>query len=110
MDGVLDGLMNAKQWKCNKGHVLGVVVRTKEQADVEGVTVKYHTSKLIIFRFAIDLLADAMKEVDAAGELHGRMLLGFSWKCSVLGCGCIREWNPDDEALGWLKKRLEGSK
>lgn len=105
----MDGLMmtvSAKQWKCKNGHVLGLVVRTKEQAKVENMTVRYHTSKLIIFRFAIDPLADAMSDVDAAGELQGRMLLGFSWRCSVLGCGCIREWHPDDEALDWLKKRF----
>lgn len=110
MDGIFDGSMNARQWRCNKGHVLGLVVRTKEQAIVNSVTVKYHTRKLIIFRKAIDLLTDAMQEADAAGELQGRMLLGFSWKCSVPGCGCVREWHPDDEALDWLKKRFERSK
>ena len=111
----MDGLMtvSAKQWKCKKGHVLGLVVRTKEQAKVENMTVKYHTSKLIIFRNAIDLSAlstDVEQDVDSAGELQGRMLLGFSWRCSVPGCGCVRDWNPDDEALDWLKKRFEGSK
>jgi len=110
MDGILDGLVSAKQWKCKKGHVLGLVVRTKEQAKVESMTVKYHTSKLIIFRNAVDLFVNANEAVDAAGQLQGRMLLGFSWKCSVPGCGCIREWNPDDEALDWLKKRFEGSR
>lgn len=105
MDGISDGKI--KQWKCGKGHVLGVVVREKVKTKIEGVTLKYHTSKLVIYRLAIDLEAESAAQVDAAGTLFGRMLLGFSWKCSVPGCGCVRDWNPDDEALDWLKRRFE---
>lgn len=99
MDGKkLDEL---KQWKCENGHVLGVM----ERARVKGEEFEYHTSKLIIFRTAIDLAAETMTDVDVAGTLYGRMLLGFSWKCSIEGCGCVREWHPDEEAHDWLRKR-----
>ena len=107
MDGNFE---NMKPWKCKSGHVLGVYDRATVDAKIEGQTVRYHTTKLIIFRQAINMESERLEAVDAAGTIYGRMLLGFSWRCSVPGCGCIREWNPDDEALDWLKKRFEGSK
>jgi hypothetical protein len=109
MDGILDGkrLDEMKQWKCANGHVMGVYERATVDAKIERRSVRYHTVKLIIFRQAINMEAEPLVDVDAAGTIYGRMLLGFSWRCSVPGCGCVREWNPDDEALDWLKKRFE---
>lgn len=97
-----------KRWKCKAGHLLGVYEHTTADVKIDGRSLQYHTAKLLIFRQAVDA-ADGEKlgAVDVAGTLLGRMLLGFSWKCSVPGCGCIREWNPDDEALDWLKKRFD---
>lgn len=97
----MQSLGELKRWKCKNNHVLGVIERIK----VSSGAIEYHTSKLIIFRTAIDVEADPLAEVDAAGSLYGRMLLGFSWTCSVPGCGCVREWHPDEEALDWLRKR-----
>jgi len=103
MDGILDGL---KHWKCGKGHVLGVIKREKIKTKLDdGIEVEYHTTVLMIFRKAIDLSSETMDDVDVAGTLYSRMLLGFQWKCSVLGCGCFRDWHPDDDALDWVKKR-----
>jgi hypothetical protein len=112
MDGKLDGdrLGEMKRWKCKNGHVMGVFDRAEAYVTIDKKPVRYHTVKLIIFRQAIDMELDRLEDVDAAGTIYGRMLLGFSWRCSVPGCGCIREWNPDDEALDWLKKRFTGSK
>lgn len=112
MDGILDGkrLDEMKQWKCRNGHVMGVYESAQVETKIEKQSVRYRTVKLIIFRQAVDANADPLVDVDAAGTIFGRMLLGFSWRCSVPGCGCIREWNPDDEALDWLKKRYEGSR
>lgn len=114
MDGNLDSkrLDEMKQWKCKNGHVLGVYERATADVKIEGRSLRYHTVKLVILRQAVDVNVEPLLEwrVDTAGTLFGRMLLGFSWKCSVPGCGCIREWNPDDEALDWLKKRFEGNK
>lgn len=103
MDGILDGM---KHWKCKNGHVMGAYERATVDAKIEHRTIRYHSVKLIIFRQAIDMDSEPLVDVDAAGTIFGRMLLGFSWKCSVPGCGCIREWNPDDEALDWLRKRF----
>lgn len=112
MDGILDGkrLDKMKQWKCANGHLMGVYEHAKADVTVEKKTLHYHTVKLIIFRQAINMESEPLVDVDAAGTIYGRMLLGFSWKCSVPGCGCIREWSPDDEALDWLKKRFEREK
>lgn len=101
MDGKFGDL---KQWTCNNGHVLGVI----ERVEVETRDIRYYTSKLIIFRHAINLGSDkTLEDVDVAGTLHGRMLLGFSWLCSVQGCGCVREWHPDEEAMDWLMQRYK---
>lgn len=102
MDGNFYG---AKQWKCRNGHVLGVVLSKRIKTQVEDIKVEYNTSVLIIFRKAIDLNSETMDDVDACGILYGRMLLYFRWECSVLGCGCHRDWYPDDDALDWLQKR-----
>jgi hypothetical protein len=98
MDGKLDGL---KYWRCKNGHLLGVVGR--RQVVMSGV--RFHTPLLMIFRMAIDLAVAKMDSADVAGELYGRMLLGFRWRCSVAGCGCAREWHPEEDALDWLFRR-----
>ena len=93
MDGILDDkrLDEMKQWKCQKGHVMGVYESTHVETKIDRQSVRYRTVKLIIFRQAINMESDLLVD-------------------SVPGCGCIREWNPDDEALDWLKKRFEGNK
>lgn len=96
----MDG-MDGKQWTCGNGHVLGVIRRE----EVRQKEVRYYTPKLIIFRMAIDLSAETLNDVDVAGTIYGRGLLGFVWRCSVTGCGCAREWLPDEEALEWLRNR-----
>ncbi len=97
-----------KRWMCKRGHVLGVYENVWIETKIGVQPVRYRTVKLIIFRQAVDAGVDTqMLTAKQAGSLLGRMLLGFSWTCSVPGCGCIREWNPDDEALDWLKKRFD---
>lgn len=104
MDGVLklDGL---KQWRCNNGHVLGVFCHDEVKKLVDGETIRYKTLKLSLLRRA--LLPESISiatEDDVAGCVSGRMLLDLTWKCSIPKCGCVKKWNPDEEALAWLKK------
>lgn len=85
MDGRLDGL---KPWKCTNGHVLGIVERTQ----VSGNGAKYHVSRLILFRQAIDLEPEAsvsLENVDVIANIEGTVM---DIRCSVPGCGNIRTW------------------
>lgn len=104
----LDGktLGKAKQWKCNKNkdHILGVIERVQAGALIDGKALKYYTTRLLIFRAAVDLSAEVPAEIEVSGAVDGRML-SMVWKCSVPGCGCIKEWHPDEDALDWLRKR-----
>jgi hypothetical protein len=105
LDGTsLDG---SKKWRCNKNknHILGVIERVQVSIQVNGATLKYHTTRLIIFRKAVDLTMEIPAEIEVAGEIDDRML-SMVWKCSMPGCDCIKEWHPDEEALEWLHKRL----
>lgn len=104
----LDGttLANSKKWRCdkNKDHILGVIERVQVSAQVNGTVLKYYTTRLIIFRKAVDQSSEIPAEIEVAGGIDGRML-SMIWKCSVPGCDCIKEWHPDDDALMWLYKK-----
>jgi hypothetical protein len=84
MDGkLLDG---AKQWTCKNNHLLGII----EQAVVSGKSGKYHVSRLILFRQAIDLnSAVSLADVDVIGNIEGTVM---DIRCSVPGCGEVRTW------------------
>ena len=84
MDGKLDGL---KQWKCANNHVLGIVERV--QASSNGA--KYHVSRLMLFRQAIDLdpVSISMADVDVIANIEGTVM---DIRCSVPGCGEVRTW------------------
>lgn len=70
----------AKQWKCERGHVLGMVQRVK----VEG----YFISRLLLYREAIDLNANgSMGDVDVMAVVEGTVL---DVKCSL--CEAVRPW------------------
>lgn len=112
----LDGktLGNLKHWLCNKNkdHILGVIERVHVSVVMDDKsTLKYFTTRLLIFRASVDLCAEVPGEIEVSGTLDGKML-SMIWKCSVPGCGGIREWHPDEGALDWLKKRYakEGMK
>ena len=105
----LDGKMldSLKQWRCdgNKDHILGVIKRVQVSVLMDDrSTLKYYTTRLLIFRTAIDLCVEVPAEIEISGTLDGKML-SMIWKCSVPGCGCIKEWHPDNGALEWLKNR-----
>lgn len=99
MDGKLDGL---KQWKCRRGHVLGLVERV--QASSNGN--KYHISRLMLFRQAIDRdpTSVSMADVDVIANIEGTVM---DIRCSVPGCGEVRSWWMGEAAL---EKFLESRK
>jgi hypothetical protein len=103
LDGTtLDG---SKKWRCdkNKNHILGVIERVQVSFQVDGSTLRYHTTRLSVFRTAVDLTVEIPAEIEVAGGIDGRML-SMVWRCSA--CGCMKEWHPDEEALEWLHERL----
>ena len=95
MDGMLG---NLKVWKCEKGHVLGLVRRdrnkTKEQRE-------FWVSRLMLFRQALDETEDVEKG-DVIALIEGTTL---DVKCSVPGCGCARTWWTGEDALERLIER-----
>jgi hypothetical protein len=104
MDGAQ--LSNMAQWRCgkNKDHILGVIERVEVKLRVKETTLRYQTSRLIIFREAIDRSAEIPAEIEVAGTVDGKML-SMIWRCSIKGCGCIKEWHPDSEVIEFLASR-----
>ncbi|MFZ5856759.1 MAG: hypothetical protein ACOYZ6_08010 [Chloroflexota bacterium] len=92
LDGqLLDG---SQQWKCQNGHVLGVIERVKAELRVKGgKTLRYYTTRLALFRQAVDLGVERPAEIEVSGALDGK-ILSMRWRCSVAGCGCVEEWHP----------------
>lgn len=91
LDGqLLDG---TKQWKCKNGHVLGVVERVEAKLQMNGKSLQYFTTRLALFRQAVDLGIERPAEIEVSGTVDGR-ILSMQWRCSVIGCGCIEEWHP----------------
>jgi hypothetical protein len=102
MDGKsLDGL---KQWKCKNNHLLGIV----EQVQVSSNGSKYHVSRLILFRQAIDLdpkSTMSLADVDVIGNIEGTVM---DIRCSVPGCGEVRTWWMGEASLErFLESRKE---
>ena len=101
MDGKMDG---AKQWKCKNDHLLGIV----ERVEVSGKGGKYHVSRLILFRQAIDLDPNptvSLADVDVIANIEGTVM---DIRCSVPGCGEVRTWWMGAASLErFLEKRKE---
>lgn len=97
----MDGkrLSDLKQWRDAKGHVLGVIEDVRVSVQVDGIRVKYHSPRLLLFREAVDTQAEVPAEIDVVGTVEGRTLFSLVWKCSVPGCGCIKEWFAEKGVL-----------
>lgn len=97
----LDGtkLSGFKQWCDARGHVLGVLERVRVSVKVDGVAARYSSPQLLLFREAVDMGAEVPAQIDVAGTVEGRTLFSLVWKCSVPGCGCIKEWFPEKELM-----------
>lgn len=93
----MDGLKEMKQWKCENGHVLGVIQRAKAG--------KRHVARLMLFRKAIDLNANGQAdEIDVIANIEGTTL---DVRCSVPGCGKVRSWFMGEDAMEQLLKQVQ---
>jgi hypothetical protein len=100
MDNLDGQLLNRmKQWKCKNGHVMGVIERVRTEMQVNGKSLRYFTTRLMLFRRAVDLNADVPAEIDVAGYGDGR-ILSIVWRCSE--CDEIREWHPESAVAEFL--------
>ena len=82
----MDGKKELRRWNCRNWHVLGVVERV--QASTNGT--KYHVSRLMLFRQAIDLdplSVVKLEDVDVIANIEGTVM---DIRCSC--CGSIRTW------------------
>lgn len=96
MDGKMDEL---KQWKCENGHVLGVVERVRATSN----GVKYYVSRLMLFRQAIDEESFVLKDVDVIANIEGTVM---DIRCSC--CSTVRTWWMGAASLErFLEKRKE---
>jgi len=78
-----------KQWKCSRGHVLGVVQRVKVN--------DFHVTRLMLFRHAINLEANGkMEDVDVIAIVEGTTL---DAACDVDQCGAKRTWHMGQDAM-----------
>lgn len=93
----LDG---QKRWKCENGHVLGVVQREKVSV---GNSRRWIT-RLLLFRHAIDLQSGQMAEVDVAAHVEGTV---FDVRCDVAGCGAVRSWYIGEEMMEMLVEKMK---
>lgn len=90
-----------KHWKCDHDHIMGVTERVRVALQVNGTTLRYYTTRLLIFREAVDMSVDVPAEIEVAGFGDGR-ILSIVWKCSVPGCGCVREWHPEKDVVEFV--------
>ena len=87
-----DALDGARKWLCRNGHALGVIERVKaELMSAKGASLRYYTTRLALFRRAVDLGAERPAEIEVIGALDGNIL---SMRCRCSECGVIEEWHP----------------
>ncbi len=89
MDGKLHEL---KQWKCKNNHVLGIIERVQVSSDGR----KYHVTRLMLFRHAIDLEPESfvrLEDVDVLANIEGTANI----RCSC--CNEIRTWWMGEAAM-----------
>lgn len=89
-------LRNFTLWRCktHSDHVLGVSERVKVSFSIGGRPVRYYSTRLMLFRAAVDLNADIPEEIEVCGVLDGRTM-SMVWTCSQ--CKSPQEWYPDHE-------------
>jgi len=97
----LSDIERFKKWTCSNGHVMGVTERVRVKLRAREATIRYFTTKLLIFQNSVDMTAEVPAEIEVATALDGR-ILSMVHKCSVPGCGCKREWHPDPAVVELL--------
>jgi hypothetical protein len=84
--------VKSKTWTCRAGHVLGII-----RWNGDGMP------QLMLYRHAVDQIAERPAEVDVIGPLEGRMPV----QCDVDGCGDVQVWNVSVATLVGLFERLD---
>jgi hypothetical protein len=93
------------KWLCQQGkagHVLGIKVRVRVEAEIRGRKKVYYVDRLIKLRNAIDPQAEQPAEVEVDCEIEGTT---YDIRCTV--CGARRTWWMGEAALD---RFLEGRK
>ncbi len=83
-----------KPWKCKNGHTLGVVQRVEASRQICGRPVRYHTTRLLLYRQAVDLAAESPQDVEVIACIEGTTL---DVRCSC--CGAVRSWYEGEAVL-----------
>jgi hypothetical protein len=94
-----------KPWRCknNNCHVLGATERARVNIMVGDRSLRYYTTRLLVFREALDLNADIPDVIEVHGVLLDGRLLNMAWKCTL--CGGVKEWHPDEASMmEWLAR------
>lgn len=87
----MDKKNEAKPWRCESGHTLGIVIRNGR-----GIT------QLLLYREAVDLIADEPGETDVIAVVEG---LAMDVRCNL--CGAVRTWVPGEAALRRMLARAK---
>lgn len=92
------------KWLCQgkTGHVLGISVRVRVEAEIRGRKRVYYVDRLMKLRNAIDVQAEEPAEVEVDCEIEGTT---YDIRCTV--CGARRTWWMGEAALA---RFLEGRK
>ena len=89
-----------KHWKCNQDHIMGVTERVRVTLQsLGGTTLRYHTTRLLLFHEAVDMAADVPAEIEVSSSIDGR-ILSMVHRCSV--CGDLREWHPEKDVVQFV--------
>ena len=104
VDGRLINDARFKQWRCGRGHVMGVTERVKVTLRAGETTLRYFTTRLLVFQEAVDMEAEVPAEIRVASSLDGR-ILSMVHRCSV--CGEIREWHPEARVVEMMAESTE---
>lgn len=99
LDGTVLQSDDFKQWCCENGHAMGVSLREKVSLRAGATTLRYFTTRLLIFQNSVDMDAERPTEIEVSSSIDGR-ILSMTHKCSV--CGATREWHPQREVVEFL--------
>jgi hypothetical protein len=88
-----------KEWKCRNGHVLGVAQRVEVNREFAGRPLRYHSTRLLLYRHAVDLSQETPAEVEVIANVEGTTL---DVRCDAPGCEAVRSWYEGEAALGAL--------
>lgn len=92
-------LQGLRQWKCQNGHVLGVI----ERMEMNEAGQKRQVTRLLLFRQAIDPMQGNIQDADVIASVEGTT---FDVRCSVIGCCETRSWFIGEDAIQRLLQRV----